>query len=153
MSKAIVVYESVYGNTKRLAEAIRDGILQAGKIECKIAKTGEIHTEELCDFDIILFGCPNHNQAPALNLMKFIDRASIVHLKGKTGGAFDTYTGGNKGVALTKLEAELKKKMPGIRMVTSGLSAKVESRRGPLADAELTAAKEFGKKIAELSST
>jgi flavorubredoxin len=153
MSKAIVVYESVYGNTKRLAEAIRDGILQAGKIECKIAKTGEIHTEELCDFDIILFGCPNHNQAPALNLMKFIDRASIVHLKGKTGGAFDTYSGGNKGVALTKLEAELKKKMPGIRMVTSGLSAKVESRRGPLADAELTAAKEFGKKIAELSST
>jgi flavorubredoxin len=153
MSKAIVVYESVYGNTKRLAEAIRDGILQAGNIECKIAKTGEIHTEELCDFDIILFGCPNHNQAPALNLMKFIDRASIVHLKGKTGGAFDTYTGGNKGVALTKLEAELKKKMPGIRMVTSGLSAKVEGRRGPLADAELTAAKEFGKKIAELSST
>jgi flavodoxin len=148
MKKAIIVYESVYGNTKRIAEAISKGINKIDGVECEIRKTGEIHTDDLCDYDAILLGCPNHNQSPALNLVKFIDRASIVHLSGKIGAAFDTYTGGNKDVAVGKLETKIQEKLPGIELV-SKLSAKVTGRKGPLADDEENRAVEFGTQFAE----
>ncbi|MDF1538271.1 MAG: flavodoxin domain-containing protein, partial [Candidatus Thorarchaeota archaeon] len=137
----------VYGNTKAIAEAIADGLQRSEGVECKVVKTGEIHTDEICNYDAILFGCPNHNQAPAMNMTKFLDRAAIVHVKGKIGGVFDTYTGGNKGVALVKLAAIVKDKFPGIELVGDGFSAKVEGRKGPLAESEDSAAKEFGSTI------
>jgi flavodoxin len=143
MKKAIIVYESVYGNTKKIAEAISNGINKVEGVECVIKKTGEIHTDDLCDYDAILFGCPNHNQEPALNLVRFIDRAAIVHLKAKIGAAFDTYTGGNKDVAVAKLEKTILKKLPGIS-IEGRLSAKVTGRKGPLADDEESKAQEFG---------
>ncbi|MFW9792902.1 MAG: flavodoxin family protein [Candidatus Thorarchaeota archaeon] len=143
MKTAIIVYESVYGNTKKIAEAIRNGMNTVENIECVIKKTGEIHTDDLCDYDAIIFGCPNHNQGPALNLVRFIDRAAIVHLKAKIGAAFDTYTGGNKDVAVSKLEAKIQEKIPGISL-EGRLSAKVTGRKGPLADDEEVRAHDFG---------
>lgn len=148
MKKAIIVYESLYGNTKKIAEAICAGISKVEGVDCLVKKTGEIHTDDLCDYDAILFGCPNHNQEPALNLVKFIDRASIVHLKAKIGAAFDTYTGGNKDVAVTKLEAKINDKIPGIELVAR-LSSKVTGRKGPLADDEETKAANFGTSFAK----
>ncbi|MFW9977909.1 MAG: flavodoxin family protein [Candidatus Thorarchaeota archaeon] len=148
MKRAIIVYESVYGNTKKIAEAIADGLSTTGEIESKVAKTGEIHTDEICEYDVILFGCPNHNQAPALNMMKFLERASIVHVKGKLGGVFDTYTGGNKGIALQKLSKVVEEKFTGIQLMGTGFSAKVEGRKGPLAEGEEAKAKDFGESIA-----
>ena len=143
MKKVVIVYESVYGNTQKIAEAISKGINEQPELESVVKKTGEIHTDDLCEYDAILFGCPNHNQGPALNLLKFIDRASIVHLKAKTGAVFDTYTGGNKDVAAKKLEAKVHEKLPGIEL-TARLSSKVTGRKGPLADNEEQKAMEFG---------
>ena len=148
MKRAIIVYESVYGDTKRIAEAIAEGIQTVEGAECRVVKTGEIHTDEICDYDAILFGCPNHNQGPALNMTKFLERASIVHVKGKIGGIFDTYTGGNKGVALKKLRSIVDEKFPGIAFHGEGFSAKVEGRKGPLQNSEIELAREFGKEIA-----
>jgi len=146
MKKAVIVYESLYGNTKKIAEAISEGINKVEGVECLIKKTGEIHTDDLCDYDAIIFGCPNHDQGPALNLVKFIDRAAIVHLKAKIGAAFDTYTGGNKEVAVKKLETILLEKLPGVAL-TGMFSAKVTGRKGPLANGEETRAQEFGKEF------
>ena len=148
MKRAIIVYESVYGNTKKIAEAISKGINSTDGVDCVVKKTGEIHTDDLCDYDAILLGCPNHNQEPALNLVKFIDRASIVHLSEKIGAVFDTYTGGNKDVAVAKLEAKMHQKLPGIEVV-GRLSAKVTGRKGPLADDEETKALDFGTDFAK----
>lgn len=147
MKKAIIIYESVYGNTEQIAIAIAEGIRHSGNIECVVTKTGGIHTDELANYDAILLGCPNHNQEPALNMMKFIDRAHIVPLEGKIGAAFDTYTGGNKGVAVSKLEKVIRDRLTGIDLVVDGLSAKVDGRTGPLSEGELELAQDFGKEI------
>ncbi|MFW9981720.1 MAG: flavodoxin family protein, partial [Candidatus Thorarchaeota archaeon] len=148
MKTAIIVYESVYGNTKRIAEVISEGINTVEGVECVIRKTGEIHTDDLCDYDAILLGGPNHNQEPPLNLVRFIERAAIVHLKAKIGAAFDTYTGGNRNVAVKKLESKMQEKLPGIS-VLGLLSAKVTGRKGPLADDEESRAREFGIEFGE----
>jgi multimeric flavodoxin WrbA len=71
---------SKYGNTKRLAELIIKGIKQTRSVECTLKSIGEIHTTDLCDYDVILFGCPNHNQAPSRGITTFIERAGIVGL-------------------------------------------------------------------------
>ncbi len=143
MKTAIIVYESVYGNTKKIADAICQGVSKVEGVECLVKKTGEIHTDDLCDYDAILFGGPNHNQEPALNLIKFIDRAAIVHLKAKIGAAFDTYTGGNKNIAVAKLETKIRDKLPGISL-SEGFSAKVRGRKGPLEEDEESRAHDFG---------
>jgi flavorubredoxin len=147
MKRAVIIYESLYGNTRRVADAIARGIMAAGDITCKVVKTSELHTDEICNYDAILFGCPNHNQAPALNMIRFLERASIVHVKDRIGGVFDTYTGGNKGVALTKLAGIVSEKFPGIELVGEGLSVKVESRKGPLLESEIVEATSFGKSV------
>lgn len=144
MKRVVIIYESIYGNTKRLAETISEGIQSAGHINCLLKKTSDIHTDELSEYDGILLGAPNHNQEPARNIVRYIDRAAIVGIKGKIGAAFDTYTGGNKGIAVSKLENLLKEKLPGIELVMEGLSALVEDRKGPLAEEEFVKAHEFG---------
>ncbi|MHA2141500.1 MAG: flavodoxin family protein [Candidatus Thorarchaeota archaeon] len=150
MTKALIIYESIYGNTKRVADAIAEGIRRAGTVECAVAKTGEVHhTDDLAKYDAIIFGCPNHNQEPARNMLKFIERASIVELSEKMGAAFDTYTGGNKGIAVGRLEQVIEQKMSCIKFVIDGFSAQVEDRKGPLAAGELQRAKDFGKLVAE----
>ncbi|MFX0107207.1 MAG: flavodoxin family protein [Candidatus Hodarchaeota archaeon] len=146
MKRAIIIYESVYGNTKQVAEAIADGMRAAGDIETRVLKTGEVHhTDDVADFDAVLFGCPNHNQEPARNMVKFLERVAIVEMSCKIGSVFDTYTGGNKGVAMKKLGKMIRKKIPGIAELTDGFSALVEDRKGPLSEGELEKAQEFGK--------
>ncbi len=149
MTKALIVYESIYGNTKKVADAIAEGIRESGEIDCAVAKTGEVHhTDDLAKYDAIIFGCPNHNQEPARNMLKFIERASIVDLAEKMGAAFDTYTGGNRGIAVGKLEKIIRQKMSCVNFIIDGFSALVEDRKGPVAESELQKANEFGKQLA-----
>ncbi len=147
MKRAVIIYESLYGNTRRVADAIARGVRGAGDITCKVVKTSELHTDEICNYDAILFGCPNHNQAPALNMIRFLERAAIVHVRNRIGGVFDTYTGGNKAVALTKLAGIVSEKFPGIELIGEGVSAKVESRKGPVLEPEIVEATNFGRII------
>jgi flavodoxin len=149
MAKTIIIYESIYGNTKKVADAIAEGIRESGEIECTVAKTGEVHhTDDLAKYDAIIFGCPNHNQEPARNMLKFIERASIVDLDEKMGAAFDTYTGGNRGIAVSKLEQLIRQKMSCVKFIVEGFSALVDDRKGPLAEGELHRANDFGKEVA-----
>ncbi|MFX1262112.1 MAG: flavodoxin family protein [Promethearchaeota archaeon] len=149
MTKTIIIYESIYGNTKKVADAIAEGIRESGAIDCTVVKTGEVHhTDDLAKFDAILFGSPNHNQEPSRNMLKFIERASIVDLDTKMGAAFDTYTGGNKGIAVKKLEQVIRQKLSCITFVIDSFSAQVEDRKGPLVEGEIDRAIEYGKQVA-----
>ncbi|MBD3406055.1 MAG: hypothetical protein GF411_08025 [Candidatus Lokiarchaeota archaeon] len=149
MKRVAIIYESLYGNTRQIAEEIRDGLRESGNIEVRLANPGGIHTDKLCDYDIILFGSPNHNQAPTLNIMKYIDRVSIVGLENKFGAVFDTYTGGNEGIATKKLEKTIKEKIPGITLVIDGVSFKVSGRKGPLIEGETERARQMGRTLRE----
>ncbi len=147
MKRALIVYESVYGNTERVAALIAEEIRSSGEVQCDVRRTGEIHTDELASYDAIIFGCPNHNQEPARNLLKFIDRVAAVEFDEKIGAAFDTYTGGNKRIAVSKLEKIISQKVPCIKIAVDGLSMKVEGRKGPLVESDLELAREFGRAI------
>ena len=57
--KAVVVYESMYGNTHLIAEAIADG-LRATSDEVVVAPVGDTTRQLLGDADLIVVGGPTH---------------------------------------------------------------------------------------------
>ncbi|RDE13284.1 MAG: hypothetical protein C4K47_06340 [Candidatus Thorarchaeota archaeon] len=150
MKRAIVVYESKYGNTKRIAEAIVEGMKQAGEIDCRLIVPADAQPDELVHYDAILFGCPNHMQEPSRGVIGFIDRAASVDLRGKVSAAFDTYMGANKGVAVAKLQRKIREKLHGLKLVTEGFSGEVKSRTGPLVEGETARAQQFGLSVGRI---
>jgi flavodoxin len=56
--KALVVYESLFGNTEKVAQAIADGLSEHGDVELlEVTKTREVTTEHL---DLLVVGGPTH---------------------------------------------------------------------------------------------
>ena len=152
MAKVMVTYESKYGNTRLVAEAIAGGMSQVSGIETVLRELGEVDPGQLADFDIILIGSPNHIGGATRGIRKFIDRLGKLDLKGKRVAVFDTYMGGDYEKAVKKTEKQLGKKAPDLKLATPGLSLKVEGMKGPLSAGERAKCEEFGGKIAALIS-
>jgi flavodoxin len=147
MPKAIVIYESVFGNTKRAAEAIIEGMKGAG-VEATLSTPKELDPNQLSDFDAIIIGSPNHMGGATRGIKKFIDKLGKLKLEGKLVAVFDTYAGGEYEKAVKKMEKQLSEKAPGLKIASPGLSIRVEGVRGPLSEGELPKGKEFGVIIA-----
>ena len=47
------------------------------------------------------------------------------------------------------MEKRIGEKLPALKLITSGLSIKVDGMKGPIADGELPKCIDFGKKIAD----
>ena len=80
--------------------------------------------------------------------MKFIDKLGKLKLKAKGVAVFDTFLGKDFEMATKKMEKRLDEKVPPLRLMTSGLSIRVDETKGPITEGELPKAREFGKKIA-----
>ncbi len=56
--RALVVYESMFGNTEAIARAIGEGF--AGHAEAAVLSTGSADTTELAGVDLLVVGAPTH---------------------------------------------------------------------------------------------
>ena len=148
MAKAIVVYESKYGNTKLVAETIIEGMRGVSGIETVLSEVKEVDLNQLSDFDAILVGSPNHMGGATKSIRKFIDKVGKLNLEGKLAAVFDTYLGGDFEKAVKKMEKQIGEKAPGLKLAAPGLSIKVDGMKGPITEGELPKGKEFGAKIA-----
>ena len=52
--KALVVYDSQYGNTERIAQAIGEAI------SSQVVRVGDVSPTELKEFDLLIVGSPTH---------------------------------------------------------------------------------------------
>ena len=151
--KAFVVYDTKYGNTKLVAETIADGLKEVEGMETTISDIEELDLDNIPDFNLVLIGSPNHMGGPVRGITRFIDELGRLDLEGKQAAVFDTYMGGDFNKAVSKMEARIKQKVPSIRLISSGLSIRVEGMKGPIAEGELPKCREFGIKIAEHNKT
>jgi len=149
MAKAIVIYESKYGNTKLVAETIIEGLRGVSGVDVVLSEVKEVDLNQLAEFDAILVGSPNHMGGATRSIRKFIDRLGKLNLEGKPA-VFDTYLGGDFEKAVKKMEKQISKKVLGLKLAAPGLSIRVEGMKGPIAEGELPKCKEFGAKIASL---
>lgn len=146
--KVIVVYESKYGNTKRAAEAIAEGINEVGGIEVSVKELKEVDIQNVTSYDVILVGSPNHFGGPTRGIKGFIDKLGKLRLEGKMFAVFDTYMGKDFEKAVKKMEKRINEKIPAIKRIALGLSVKVHGIKGPIEENELAECKEYGRKIA-----
>ena len=58
--KAVVVYESMYGNTHLVAEAIATGLRGQADDVVVVASVGDVTNELLADTDLVVVGGPTH---------------------------------------------------------------------------------------------
>jgi flavodoxin len=150
MVKVIVVFESNYGNTKRVAETIVEGMKDVGEIEASVRELKEVDRNEILEYDAVLLGSPNHMGGPTRGIKGFIDKLGELRLEGKMFAVFDTYMGKDFGKAVKKMEKRINEKVPGLKQISAGLSVKVQGMKGPIVEGELPKCKEFGKNVAAL---
>ena len=150
LAKVIVVYESVFGNTRMVAESIIEGMGEISGVETTLSKPKGVDLNQITKYDAILVGSPNHIGGATRGIRKFIDKLGEIYLEGKLAAVFDTYGGRDFEKAMKKMQKQIEEKVPGLELVTPGLSIKVKGLRGPIVEGELPKCREFGVKIATL---
>jgi len=111
MAKAIVIYYSMTGNTKQMAEIIAGAMNEAGlATECK--GVDKVKAEDLLDFDAIVVGSPTYYGHMAAPVKQLFDDSVANHgrLDGKVAAAFSSSAnvgGGNETTIMGIIEAML----------------------------------------------
>jgi flavorubredoxin len=146
--RAIVIYESKYGNTRLVAEKIAEGMNQVSGVQAASADYKDASAKRLGEYEVIVIGSPNHMGGPTSSIRKLIDGMAKESLQNKYGAVFDTYMGAEFEKAVKKMEKQVNEKLPGLRLIAQGLSVKVEAMKGPLSPGETGRAVEFGIAIA-----
>lgn len=149
MSKAIIVYESKWGNTRLVAENIAEGMKETSGMEAMLREVKAVKLTEIGDFDTVLIGSPNHIGRATASIRKFIDKLGKLGMDGKRAAVFDTYIGGDFEKAVKKMEKQIREKVPGLKLIAPGLSIEVKAMKGPIAEGELAKCRDFGVRVAE----
>jgi NAD(P)H dehydrogenase (quinone) len=111
MTKALVLYYSRSGNTKKMAEFIIEGMKDEG-VEADLKDVLNVSADELLKYDVIAIGSPTYYGTMAAEIKKLLDESVKLHgkLEGKVGGAFASsanVAGGNETTILDILNAML----------------------------------------------
>ncbi len=147
--KILIVYDTLHGNTKKVAELIGEGLKSIEGNIVSIENVKEIDVGRDETFDAILIGSPNHAASHTKTVKQFIEKLPNASLKGNSFAVFDTYMGKDFEKATGKMEEQITQVMPNMKKLSSGLSIKVGGMEGPIVDEDLPKCKEFGIKLAK----
>ena len=111
MAKALVLYYSQSGNTKKMAESVVEGLKKEG-LEAVLKEAKDTEASELLKYEAIIIGSPTYYGTMAAEIKKLFDDSVSFHgkLDGKIGAAFASSAnigGGNETTILDILNAML----------------------------------------------
>jgi flavodoxin I len=142
--KALIVYDSVYGNTEKIASAIAEAITSPDEV--KVLRAGEVNPSELASFDLLIVGSPTHGGRPTPAVQEFLNKVSKLS-QGVNVAAFDTRVASKFarvfGYAAGRIARNLKGK--GGTLTASPEGFFVTSTKGPLKEGELDRAAGWAK--------
>jgi len=148
MTKAIVIYHTLFGNTEKVAKALASGMDERG-IDVSCVKVEDVQIDKLTDFDLLVIGGPTHGFGMSSPVRKFFKKLKMVDLRNKRAFAFDTKRGYRlSGSAAKGIEKRLKK--IGLEIIKPCVSAIVEDLKGPLQDGMDKKFKQIGAELASL---
>ncbi|HJQ94117.1 MAG TPA: flavodoxin domain-containing protein [Acidimicrobiia bacterium] len=159
MLKIMVLYESLFGNTERVARAIADGLAQKGEVT--LASFSEASVD-YAEPDLIILGGPTHgwgltrpssrtqpgSQGYSLGVREWLEKAP--QGDGRKAAAFDTRFDKPRwltGSAAVRIGRELGKL--GYHLLVAPESFFVPHTRGPLQDGEEQRARRWGAELAD----
>ncbi|MDY6951342.1 MAG: flavodoxin domain-containing protein [Thermodesulfobacteriota bacterium] len=112
MAKVLISYFSKSGNTKAMAEGIRDGVHSLEGVDVDLKKVQETTMADLRSSDGIIIGSPTYFGVMATEVKELMDKSiqSYGKLVGKVGGAFTSsgmIGGGNETTIMSILQGFL----------------------------------------------
>ncbi|MBW6465256.1 MAG: flavodoxin family protein [Brevefilum sp.] len=153
MAEKLVVYDSVFGNTEKIAEAIGETLGDA-----LVINVSKVTKEDLENLKILFVGSPTRAFRPMPATMNFIKGLEPNALSGVKGAAFDTRipleqteSGFLKfliklfGYADTKIAKALAKAGADLALPSEGFG--VSGTEGPLLEGELERAQDWARGI------
>jgi flavodoxin len=85
--RILIVYDSVYGNTEKIAFALREAV--AGHDE-RLMRASELNLHDLEGADLVFFGTPTHGGKYTEEFKELLERLPDGSLAGFTAAVFDT---------------------------------------------------------------
>jgi flavodoxin len=165
--KAIVVYESHWGNTAAVANAIAEGIGSG----TRVMSTSQADATALQSADLLVVGAPvigfrlstpealegmrtkggkknppDISHPPVRTWLESLPPADAAGTAGPAAAAFDTRVRGPFGSAAPAILEGLEK--AGYRPITKAAGFLVRGSQGPMRDGELERAREWGAELA-----
>lgn len=148
MTKALVVFDSKFGNTERIARALAAG-LKEQKVEADCVGVGQVRIDRLKEYGLLAIGGPTQYGTISAPMNVFLGRVPEAAVKGKKGFAFDTrYEDERAGSAAKEIQA----RMSELRMeiLKPHASAIVLGGEGPLAKGAEETFRRLGAELAML---
>ena len=125
--RAIVVFDTRFANTEKIAKSFEAGLKQAG-IQTTCMNQREVSFESLKGYDLICIGAPTEAFSAFKSMKEFLSELKNFDLIGKYGFAFDTKIESRlSGSAAKYIEKELNNL--GLQMIAPRESAIVSSQR------------------------
>jgi flavodoxin len=151
--QAYVIYDSTYGNTEKIAQAIGNGLTG----EVKVQRFGETSPAELATCNLLIVGSPVHGGRATPELDAFIKQIPANSLEGVSVAAFDTrFEAEEQGVGLRILMSVIRYAAPRIAkalekkggiLVAEPEGFIVENKEGPLKQGELERATKWATQL------
>ena len=157
MTKAMVIYDSIYGNTEKIAQAIGAALGDGAHVET--LRVSAVNPEHLAGLDLLIVGSPTQRFRPTAAINTLLRGIPRNGLKGVKVAAFDTRITLSDiekipillffvrlfGYAAKPISDRLEKK--GGIPITPPEGFFVEGMEGPLMEGELQRAADWARQI------
>ncbi|MFW9805996.1 MAG: flavodoxin family protein [Candidatus Thorarchaeota archaeon] len=156
MKRAIVLYHSLFGNTKSVAMFLAKGIEETG-VEVDCINIQEAVIAEIPEYDLIAIGGPTHMIRPSKEMKEFLERLKTIDLRGLLGFSFDTRNESRmnsksylilENSAARSIERSMKRMR--MKILRPRASAIVNGREGPLENNTEETFAQIGRELGSL---
>lgn len=145
---ALVLYDSQYGNTERIAQTIADALREHAEV--RLVRLDPAHPVDLQGADLLVVGCPTQGWGPTPAMRSFLEGISSERLHSLAVACFDTrfkmprwMTGSAAEVMFEKLQEK------GLTLLLEPESFFVKGREGPPRGGELDRAAPWARMLVE----
>jgi menaquinone-dependent protoporphyrinogen IX oxidase len=152
--KGMVIYDTSYGNTKKIAETIAETLKELG-IEVDLFYVKDVKKLSAKDYDFLVLGSPTKFGTMSFAVRGFVGKVKSEEWMNKPFAAFDTENPENieraraenkEWSAAEKIAEKLKDKK--MNQLLPVLKAVVFGQKGPLKEGEIERAKDYASEFA-----
>ena len=149
--KGIVIYDTSFGNTRQIAEAIAEMLKKSG-IDIDIFCVKDAKKLSAKDYDFLVIGSPTRWGTMSFAVKRFLGKLKAKEWRDRPFAAFDTENPENlekpEWSAAEKIAAKLKEKqMSQLLPVLKSLVTE-QTMKGPLKEGEIERAKKYAADLA-----
>jgi flavodoxin I len=142
----LIIYDSTFGNTAQLAQAMADTLGEHGKVQ--MVRADEAGLSEMKEIDLLIVGGPTQRHGVSPAMRDLLERLPRRTLRGVGAAAFDTryhMAAWKSGSAVSRIASKIKR--TGASLLVAPESFFVAEREGPLEEGELERASRWAEEV------